>query len=50
MYTITEIKILGITRLTVNIVTDDLETIRGEWAKTYCVRRGQVKFVYREQA
>lgn len=46
MHTITLIIIKGITRLRVNIKTDDIETFRKECAQTYKVKKGKVKFVY----
>ncbi|HMM04803.1 MAG: hypothetical protein ACK5KN_13125 [Dysgonomonas sp.] len=49
MFTIREIRITGITRLKVNIETDDIEHIRSECARTYKVSKSKVKFVYDER-
>lgn len=49
MYKIVEVKILGVTRLVVDIATDNIETIRREWARVYRVPLGKVKFVYEER-
>lgn len=46
MYTIREIRIVGLTRMSVKVETHDLEAFREECARTYKVRKGRVKFVY----
>ncbi|WP_156032697.1 hypothetical protein [Prevotella sp. 10(H)] len=49
MYIIREIIITGITRLRVNLETNDIEVIRSECARTYKVAKSRVKFVYDEK-
>jgi len=49
MFIIREIRILGVTRLKVNIETGDIEEFRRECAITYKVSLSQVKFVYEER-
>lgn len=46
MYTIKEIRIVGLTRIKTSIDTQDLEAFRDECARTYKVKKGRVKFVY----
>ncbi|WP_221412119.1 hypothetical protein [Dysgonomonas sp. ZJ279] len=48
MYKIRRIKIIGVTRLSVNLVTDNIEKIRREYADIYNVKLCDVKFVYGE--
>lgn len=48
MYRIKEIKIIGVTRLVVDVETVDIEAFRCECACAFKVRLGLVKFVYEE--
>lgn len=46
IYTIREIRILGLMRIKTNVDTMDLEAFREECARMYKVKKGRVKFVY----
>lgn len=44
-----QIRIIGVTTLSVKTEVDDLEYFRKECARTYKVRLSDVKFVYEER-
>ncbi len=49
MFIIKEIRVIGITRLKVNVETHDIESFRRECARLYKARLSDIKFVYEER-
>ena len=49
MFIIKEIRVIGVTRLKVEVETGDIEKFRHECARIYKVKLGQIKFIYEER-
>ncbi|MBB4037016.1 hypothetical protein GGR21_002930 [Dysgonomonas hofstadii] len=49
MFIIKEIRVIGVTRLKVEVETDNIEEFRRECARTYKVKLRQIKFIYEER-